>query len=250
MDGKVNSAGVPSGYEKPSRIPFSDEPRAGDSPKHPGWRWLIAGVVLFVLALPTLVHSFRGNRESVSTNSLQLSYQKFQERKYQESINAAREYLKTHPGSADAWNNTAVSDLMLGRYDEAIRDVTTALHLDPANQLAKNNLRWIIDERAKAKGGNVPPPPPVALSRAAPLLNLSLQQYNSGQFAACVESAKAAIKMEPKYAEAYNNLAACQSASGHYDAAIDAAREALRLKPDFQLARNNLNWAMKERAGK
>jgi len=246
MADKVSSAGIPSG------IPSSaDAPPAGGPRKPSKWQWLVVGMVLLVLALPALMHFFPGGTSGgAPANPLQLSYLKFQEKKYQESIDAANEYLKTVPNSAEAWNNIAVSHLMLGRYDEALRDAATALRLDPNSQLARNNLRWIVTERAKARGGNDVPTASAGVSKSAVLLNLSLQQYNSKQFAACVESAKSAIKLDPNYAEGYNNIAACESASGHYDAAIAAAREALRLKPDFELARNNLNWAMKERAGK
>ena len=58
-----------------------------------------------------------------------------------------------------------------------------------------------------------------------------------------IDAARQALKLNPNYAEAYNNIAAAENALGHYSEGIRAAHEALRRKPDFALARNNLAWA-------
>ncbi|HZL55486.1 MAG TPA: tetratricopeptide repeat protein [Bryobacteraceae bacterium] len=219
-------------------------------PRQAKWRWIIVAAVILVLGYPIVQHLFFGTGTTAAQgNQLQISAVNYQNRQYQASIDAAREYLKSNPGSADAYNNIAVADLQLGQFDEAMRNVLEALRLNPNDDLAKRNLAWIVAEREKAHGGAaaVAQAPP---AQAAALLNTSLQDYNARKFPECIASAKAALKVSPTYAEAYNNVAACESALKHYDAAIAAAQEALRLKPDFQLARNNLAWAIKERAGK
>jgi tetratricopeptide (TPR) repeat protein len=55
--------------------------------------------------------------------------------------------------------------------------------------------------------------------------------------------AERALALQPRYAEAYNNIAAGHNALGEWDAAVAAAERALQIKPDFALARANLEHA-------
>jgi len=74
-------------------------------------------------------------------------------------------------------------------------------------------------------------------------LTLSLNYYRTGRFQDSIKAAQEALKLQPTYAEAYNNIAAAYAELRDWDRAIEAAREAVRLKPGFQLAQNNLAWA-------
>ena len=78
-------------------------------------------------------------------------------------------------------------------------------------------------------------------------LNRSLAAYRAGNFQQCIDEARAALKLKPDYAEAYNNIAAGYQSLGRWDDAIQAASEAVRLKPDFQLAKNNLAYAQEQK---
>jgi tetratricopeptide (TPR) repeat protein len=241
--------------DSPAPLAAAEEPAApaaaaGTNRIDAKWFWVVAIAVIAILAFPLASHFLsNGSGGSSGENLLQVSGQKYQEKQYQQAIDAARGYLKENPGSSDAYNNLAVSYLGLGQYEEATRNVLEALRLNPNNELAKRNLSWITSERARANG--VPPPTaPAPPAGAATLLNTSLRQYNERRFAECKGTAEAALKIYPGYAEAYNNIAACEIELKHYDAAIAAAQEAIRLKPDFQLARNNLAWAIKVRDGK
>ena len=75
-------------------------------------------------------------------------------------------------------------------------------------------------------------------------VELSLRQYQQKQFAECIASARRVLAINPKSAEAYNNIAAAYAEQKQWDEAIAAAREAVRLAPDFQLAKNNLAWVL------
>jgi len=87
----------------------------------------------------------------------------------------------------------------------------------------------------------------VKLPSAQDLLGLSLRKYQMKDYEGCIAAARQALQINPRYAEAYNNIAAALAAQSHWDEAIAAAQQALRLKPDFELARNNLAWAQSQK---
>ena len=168
------------------------------------------------------------------------------------AIAAARHALELDAHSPQAWNNIGASLARLGQWQEAADADRKALELDPTLQIAKNNLA-----DAESHLGST-----AALARTSPqpasslsvLLNQSLAQYQAGEFAASISSARAALQLDPSSAEAWNNMAAGYASLHHWDEAIAAAQHAVALKPDFQLAKNNLAWALSEkekaRAGK
>lgn len=74
-------------------------------------------------------------------------------------------------------------------------------------------------------------------------LDQSFRYYQDGRFGDSVAAARAALKLRPNYAAAWNNIAAAYNAVGFWEDGISAAQEALRLQPDYELAKNNLAWA-------
>lgn len=68
---------------------------------------------------------------------------------YSGSLLAAREAIRLDPASAEAWNNVAADDEALGRWDQAIAAAQRAIALRPDFQLARNNLAWSQQQKAK-----------------------------------------------------------------------------------------------------
>src|SRR5258708_4368380 len=79
------------------------------------------------------------------------------------------------------------------------------------------------------------------------LLDLSALYFQAGNFERSLAAAAEAIKLRPKYPEAYNNMATAYRELGELDKSIQASRQALRLKPDFELARQNLARSEKQK---
>jgi tetratricopeptide repeat protein len=79
-------------------------------------------------------------------------------------------------------------------------------------------------------------------------LGQSLVLFQQKRFDESIASAREALKIDPKCAAAYNNIAAAYSEKRMWDQAILAAEEALRLDPGFELAKNNLGWARDQKA--
>lgn len=78
---------------------------------------------------------------------------------------------------------------------------------------------------------------------AAKFLDLSLNYYQIGNYEKCISAAEEALKINPKFAEAYNNICSAYNQLKKHKEAEAACLKALELKPDFALAKGNLNAA-------
>jgi tetratricopeptide (TPR) repeat protein len=79
---------------------------------------------------------------------LNLSRSLYQEGKYLESIGAAQTALRVKPDYAEAYNNIGAAYASLRLWDPAIQADQQALQLEPAMQLARNNLAWAVRQKA------------------------------------------------------------------------------------------------------
>jgi tetratricopeptide (TPR) repeat protein len=97
--------------------------------------------------LPRHYHALIAGKARVFLNA---SLRLFQERRYDDSIAAARDAIALKPDYAAAFNNLAAAYAGLSRWDEAIAAATEALRFDPDLQIARNNLRWAEANKADA----------------------------------------------------------------------------------------------------
>lgn len=81
---------------------------------------------------------------------LNVSFEAFNQGRFGDSIDAARQALTLNSNYAEAHNNVAAAHAALARWDEAIHAARQAISLKPDFQLAKNNLAWATTEKAKA----------------------------------------------------------------------------------------------------
>jgi tetratricopeptide (TPR) repeat protein len=81
---------------------------------------------------------------------LNVSFESFNQGRFGDSIDAARQALTLNPDYAEAYNNVAAAHAALARWDDAIHAARQAISLKPDFQLAKNNLAWATTEKTKA----------------------------------------------------------------------------------------------------
>jgi tetratricopeptide (TPR) repeat protein len=168
------------------------------------------------------------------------SLYQYQSGNYSGCISSAKEALKVKPDSELAYNNIGAAYAGLRQWDLAIENERQALRIKPDFELAKNNLALYTREKL----GQTPQP---ASATPEDWLNASLRDNQAGQYEKSIQDARAALRLRPDYAEAYNNIAAAYASMHRWDEAIAAAQSALRLKPDFQLAKNNLAWSISQK---
>ena len=82
---------------------------------------------------------------------LNLSLVYYNAQDFQLCIDAAKTALQMRPSYAEAFNNIAAAQIMLGDYDAAITNATQAVRISPETQLYKNNLARAQREKAAKK---------------------------------------------------------------------------------------------------
>jgi len=144
-----------------------------------------------------------------------------------------KDALRFAPASPDSYTYYARYLLSHSRADEARAFLESALELSPTDLTARDLL-------ARANGQAVNQP---ATQTPEYYLDLSLQHYREERYVESIAASRAALKLRPNYAEAWNNIGAAYNKLGRYDEAAAACEQALLYKPDFELARNNLQYA-------
>lgn len=182
------------------------------------------------------------------------------------------------PGMPDSWYYFGKFLCDQGRYPEAIPLLVKAIEVSAAHIGARSSLMRAYSETsnweqlaAVAQGtlkiipGNAEAIQYLEASKtqkgkvelmaeeikksptAAKYLDLSLVYYQKGDYLSCIAACQEALKLNPFFAEAYNNMGSAYNLLKKYDDAIAACQKALELKPDFQLAKNNLAEALRNK---
>jgi tetratricopeptide (TPR) repeat protein len=85
-------------------------------------------------------------------------------------------------------------------------------------------------------------------SDADVLVQRSADLYNAGKYQESIAASQEALKLNPRYALAYNNIAVDYLQLKMYDMALASVKQALQIQPDFALAGGNLTWILNEQA--
>ncbi|HII41020.1 MAG TPA: tetratricopeptide repeat protein [Thermoplasmata archaeon] len=116
------------------------------------------------------------------------------------------------PGAEVPWYGKGASLILLGRYDEALRAIDTALDMNPRNEVA-----WL-------NKGN-------ALSKMGRLID-ALRCFN------------AALKVNPRYEVAWNNKGNTMARMGHFEEALACYERALAIDPEYRGAWVNKGYVL------
>jgi Flp pilus assembly protein TadD len=196
---------------------------------------------------------------TVARAYLALGYAYLQQNKPTESLLPLAEAARLDPKNDGVQNNLCFALKLLGHTQEARAACERALELNPANQLARNNLSWVNGPSSGAAPAApppaTPPPPPAAPpALAAPsqpedeLLQRGLALYQQGEFQQSIDVWQQALAMNPRSARACNNIGTGQMKLGRFAEAQAMFERAISLEPGAELFKNNLAWAKSERA--
>ncbi len=138
----------------------------------------------------------------------------------------------------------------IGDRDNLRKEAGATLALFPGDTVAQD---WLSKVQSLSRIGSQTPVPHAvdtyeAEDTAEGCLNRSMLLYQAGKYEECIAAAREALKIQPKFAAAWNNIMAAYNALSDWDDAIAAGRMALSLDPKSELAQNNLAVAMAAKA--
>lgn len=140
-----------------------------------------------------------------------------------------REAVRLAPDSVRAHTDLGSALAQMGRFPEALTEYRTALRLDPAAEITRNNLARALEDAAAAH------------------YRQGLDLAKAGRSVEAASELEAAIHLHPDNPEAQNNLGVVLSQMpGRSAEGIAHFNEALRLRPDYEDARYNLAVALAE----
>jgi protein O-mannosyl-transferase len=155
-----------------------------------------------------------------------------------EAIGLFREALKVRPTHVEAWLNLGNALGKTGDIDGAIAAFREVERLEPGDPAIGALIRAAQD--AKKRQGEKPGAP----ARVTPEARASFERGNGLRDEGRLEEAAAqyrdAIRREPEFAEAHNNLGLVLGRRGRAAEAIEEISKALDIAPDLRAAHNNL----------
>lgn len=90
-------------------------------------------------------------RRATADQYLNESLAAFRAGQFQQCVDLAKKATELTPDYAAAWNNVGSCSNSLEKWDDGIQALLKALQLKPDFQLAKNNLAWAHENKAKSK---------------------------------------------------------------------------------------------------
>ncbi len=156
---------------------------------------------------------------------------------YDGCIAAARQALNIDSLNVVAYNNICTANNQLGNYPEAIVAGQQAIRVDVKFVQAAANLSEAF--RCQALSDSLYATLPTQPSDVQ-YVNLSLLFYNAKMYAATIDAASKAVRMNPGNASAWNNICVACNQLKRYQQGREAGEKAVALDPNFELAKNNL----------
>jgi len=135
-----------------------------------------------------------------------------------------------------------------GRNGEAVELLSKTLQLSPAHNSAKMLLDQIRSAQG-SEGGISGKVENTAGHTAEYYLDLSLQMHKQGRYRESIRACTEALRINPGYDLAYNNICAAYNELKMWDRAIDACRKGIRINPSNQLLKNNMAISKLGKAG-
>jgi tetratricopeptide (TPR) repeat protein len=175
-----------------------------------------------------------------------LAYILGQEKKWDDTVSAAREALRLDPNDEIAHVNLGVALTWKADWDGAITEYHEALRLNPNNDMAHNNLGVALERKGDLDGA-------IAEYREALRLNptnedahvnLGVALGNKGDWDGAITEYREALRLNPNNAMAHFDLGSALGNKADWDGEITEEREALRLNPNLAGAHVGLGAAL------
>ncbi|MCX5784677.1 MAG: fused MFS/spermidine synthase [Elusimicrobia bacterium] len=161
---------------------------------------------------------------------------------YNSAVKEALSALAINPDNAYAHYVRGAALEKQDKLEEAVIQLTEALRLapdtyEPHNELGLTLIKQAMLAKSLLRANGQARPSAGAIGIKA--------QNTQEMYEKAIFHIKEAIRLNPKYVEAYNNMGCALMAQGEFEKAIIPLTEALRLNPGYVQAHINLGWSLK-----
>ena len=163
-----------------------------------------------------------------------------------EAVTRARALVAAAPDDAEALFTLGLAQSEQD-VDEAIRVFQQVLQRAPSHVLAHYNLALVLKRVDRAKEAIDQLTRAIAIEpRPEAHYTLGAIYFQQGEFDRAVRSLRAAIELQPAYADAWLTLGAVRRATRDFPAAADALRRAIGLRPESWSAHATLGQVLRQ----
>ncbi len=168
---------------------------------------------------------------------LKLASQSYNEGKYLTAITYANETLKTDPQNSEAYLVKGKSNLKLANYQEAIKDLSTAIGFNKSFDAFYYRSRAYleINELEKCEK-DLEEATLINKNDINALFDLAYVRTISGSLDLAVNTYKKVIELEPNNSKAYVNLGNLMGRTGESEEAISYFTKAISINPNDAIA--------------
>jgi tetratricopeptide (TPR) repeat protein len=147
--------------------------------------------------------------------------------------------IKIDDSRALLYYNLGTSLYPLGRIEEAVQALKTALVKEPGNNQIINYLNGISNNSVVTSGINNPQ------DNAQKVLQRGMSFHQSGQLDEAIHCYQITLEFNPENAAVLSNLGAALQATGRLEEAVSSCQKAIAIKPDYVEAYYNLGITLK-----
>ncbi len=172
----------------------------------------------------------------------------FQRGRTREAEATCREALKLAPSNFDALHLLGVIANQSGNIGQAIELIGRAIHQDPVQPYAHNNLGLALQTDGKLEEASASYRKALSIKPdfTDAHFNLGNVLQAQGKFDEAIASYGRALELQPQDAEAHNNLGSALRSQGKLEEAVASFRKATALSPGYAEAYNNLGATLQE----
>jgi tetratricopeptide (TPR) repeat protein len=162
---------------------------------------------------------------------------------FDNAIRDLTEAIRLDPDSR-AYNNRGTAWFAKGDNEAAIADFTEAIRFDRRNAFAYRNRADAWNRKGDFDASIADSSAAIRLlpENASAYRVRAMARRGKGDHDAAIKDFTEAIRLDPKFVFAYVDRGTDLANRGDYDEAIDDFNEAIRLDPKYALAYNNLAW--------
>ncbi|MBF0359334.1 MAG: tetratricopeptide repeat protein [Magnetococcales bacterium] len=133
--------------------------------------------------------------------------------------------------------NLGTSLFQLGREEEAVKTLKTALEKEPGNRQISDYLNTIQKPDIGIKS---------SLNSAEEFLQQGISYHQTGQLDAAIQCYRKTLELNPEHAVAHSNMGFALQTTGELEQAVSSYQKAITFKPDYAEAYYNLGVALNE----